>query len=57
MVRGAYVIEESQLAESQQIESPLCNGYDATSASYHASLEHIITTMTDKCELLVASHN
>ena len=57
LVRGAYMMEEREIAEKQGIESPVWDDIEATHKCYNDSMEYIIRHMNNQDMLFVASHN
>lgn len=46
LVRGAYMVEESELAITHHYPNPICNTYEDTSHSYHSCLSHVLANIT-----------
>lgn len=42
LVRGAYIIEETELSVQNESENPICDGYQATTDNYHRNLDNIL---------------
>lgn len=57
LIRGAYMMEERELAAKGGFESPVFDSIEETHDCYNNNMEHIIKNMTDKDMILVASHN
>lgn len=57
LIRGAYMNEERELAQAQGVESPVWESIEDTHKCYDDNLAHIITNMSEKDMILVASHN
>lgn len=45
LIRGAYMLEEREIAKNQGIESPVWEEIDATHKCYNENMEHIIKHM------------
>lgn len=57
LIRGAYMNEERELAAEKGYESPIWDSLEETHKCYNDNMEHIITNMSAKDMILVASHN
>ena len=57
LIRGAYMNEERELAEEQGRESPVWDTIDDTHLCYNTNMSLILSHMTEKDCLFVASHN
>lgn len=57
LIRGAYMNEERHLAEKEGRESPVWDCIEDTHNCYNGNMMHILTSMTPKDMLFVASHN
>ncbi|EER18309.1 proline oxidase, putative [Perkinsus marinus ATCC 50983] len=56
VVRGAYIVSERALAEKEGRESPIHDTYEATTASYHSSIEDLLKHAS-RPSMIIASHN
>ncbi|KAF9962208.1 hypothetical protein BGZ72_009284 [Mortierella alpina] len=45
MVRGAYMVSERKRASELGLEDPICDGIEATHASFNAGLDFVLTKM------------
>lgn len=57
LIRGAYMNEERELAEQGGYESPIWETLEQTHTCYNDNMSHILTNMSEKDMILVASHN
>lgn len=57
LIRGAYMLEERQLAEESGNESPIWETIEETHACYNRSLDQVARSLRVHGRLLVASHN
>jgi len=58
LVRGAYMIEERQLAESAGVCDPINDTYNDTNKSYHSVVDLLLPLVVkNKTGVMVASHN
>lgn len=57
LIRGAYMLEERDLAQKGGYESPVFESIEDTHKCYNDNMSHIINNMTEKDMMLVASHN
>lgn len=57
LIRGAYMIEERELAAEENYESPVWDTIEDTHSCYNKNMEHIIRNMSEQDMLFVASHN
>ena len=57
LIRGAYMNEERELAQSEGRESPVWDTIEDTHKCYDSNVETIIGGMRDTDMLFVASHN
>lgn len=56
-VRGAYMMEERQLAEQDGTVSPIWDSIEETHKCYNDNVEYAIKHMTNQDLVFVASHN
>jgi len=56
LVRGAYIVEETKLAEEKGYENPVVDNFDQTTENYLGNLEKIMSNFSNG-EVVVASHN
>ncbi|KAF4674388.1 hypothetical protein FOL47_009297 [Perkinsus chesapeaki] len=56
VVRGAYIVSERANAEKEGRESPVCDTYEATTASYHSVIEDLLDHPSQP-SMIIASHN
>ncbi|KAF4713215.1 hypothetical protein FOZ62_003154 [Perkinsus olseni] len=56
VVRGAYIVSERMKAEEDGRESPICDTYEATSASYHGVIEDLLDHAS-RPSIIIATHN
>lgn len=57
LVRGAYMNEEREIANSIGLESPVCESIEDTHASYNECLRIAIENSRPQSLIFVASHN
>lgn len=69
VVRGAYMVSEREKARQRGVESPICDTYEHTEATFHAAIDDILAHSARAAEeeksgrkawgaeVLVASHN
>lgn len=58
VVRGAYLVEERNLANEFDYESPIAETFEETSVNIEANLRYLIDHIDVKYdELIIASHN
>lgn len=57
LIRGAYMVEERQLAAEHNYESPVWETIEDTHAAYDSCASHIIENLQAHSMLTVASHN
>lgn len=56
LVRGAYIVEETNLAKERKYENPIVDDFDATTSNYLANFRHIVENIKGG-EVMVATHN
>jgi proline dehydrogenase len=56
LVRGAYLVQETQLAEERGYASPIWPNAQATHDNYHACMRKLLDNL-DNAEFMVATHN
>ena len=56
-VRGAYMVEEEQIAKSCKVENPICDTYDSTNNNYHRNVENYFKANLKNSAVVIASHN
>merc|ERR1740130_2170869 len=57
LIRGAYMLEERELAQNGGYESPVFDSVEETHKCYDENMAHIISNMKESDKILVASHN
>lgn len=57
MVRGAYIVEENRLAKEQGRPSPILDSIQLTHANYDSNLEHLMSKLTSKSQVIIASYS
>jgi proline dehydrogenase len=57
LIRGAYMLEERELAQNGGYESPVFDSIEETHKCYDENMAHIISNMKESDKILVASHN
>ncbi|KAM3128994.1 hypothetical protein pb186bvf_018911 [Paramecium bursaria] len=58
MVRGAYIVEETKLSKEKNTDSPINDGFDATTQMYERNIKLLIQNAQNiKSNIFVASHN
>jgi len=57
LIRGAYMLEERELAQNGGYESPVFDSIEETHKCYDENMSHIISNMKESDKILVASHN
>lgn len=62
VVRGAYMVSEREKARQRGVESPVCETYQDTEASFHTTIDMILGhnaggALGRGAEILIASHN
>ena len=57
LIRGAYMMEEREIAGKKNTESPVWDDIDATHNCYNSNMEYLIRHMNNQDMLFVASHN
>jgi proline dehydrogenase len=56
-VRGAYMVEENEIAKNLKLESPICDTYDNTNNNYHRNVENYFKANLNNSAVVIASHN
>lgn len=56
LVRGAYLVEESKIAEENGTENPIVDCFEKTTVNYLKSFEMMIKNFSEG-EVIVATHN
>jgi len=58
LVRGAYILEEREVAKKKNKESPCWETMDQTHKCYNSNLTHIMSNFRkDQDAIVIASHN
>jgi proline dehydrogenase len=57
LIRGAYMVEERDLAAASGVESPIWDTLEETHANYNGNMQHIIDNMNENDLMLCGSHN
>ena len=56
LVRGAYLVEETELAEKEGRENPVVDCFEDTTSNYLGSFERMVSSV-EEGEVIVATHN
>lgn len=56
-VRGAYMIEEKQLAKSLKYPDPICNNLAETNYSYNSAINEVLNQFSPNDKIIFATHN
>ena len=57
-VRGAYMVEERELASKLDREDPINESHEKTGEVYHACVDFVLPGIkNDECNFMIATHN
>lgn len=57
IVRGAYILEETRIANQQGYANPIYHSYSDTNNNYNEGVDYLIESCTEKDRIIFATHN